>query len=136
MNSATYKVAKASDGSCHYAVVSVDVEPSATQSSVDLSPTVFAWLKDVYGPDAWEWRDCDTFRDGARFGAEYALHNRRANNRTEWRVVITKIHASPADTSWDSVAIASCFAVWKAIGDEGTNAPYWEDRKVVFRNRK
>lgn len=132
MNSATYKVALSVEG---YAEISVDAEPVAAESSIVLSPAVFAWLKDVYGPDAWEWGACNAYRDGAQYGAQYALHNRASNIATKWRVVVTKIHAHPAHTSWDSVAIATCFAVWNAIGDEGSNAPYWQKRQAVFPNR-
>lgn len=134
MNSATYRVAKASGGCCHYAEITVEANSTSDESSIQLSPDVFAWLKDDYGPDAWEWPVCDTYRVAAVAGAKYALENREATTKNNCHAVITKIHAAPADTSWDSVAFASCFALWKAIGTEGINQPYWEGRNVVFPN--
>ncbi|MCA8996118.1 MAG: hypothetical protein KDA80_04015 [Planctomycetaceae bacterium] len=132
MNLATFKLAKASGGCFHFAEVSVVVETTEAPSSVILSPKVFAWLKDEYGPDAWDWSVCDEFREGAKCGAEFALHNRKSNNGKHWRIVVVRIQATPADTTRDSVAFAACFAVWKGIDDEGSNLPYLDGRSIVF----
>lgn len=132
MKSAKYKLLKVSGGVGHYAKVSVTAEPADEGSSVVVSDDVFAWLKDVYGPDAYEWNVCDAYRDGAKAGAAYALKHRTAHDQDHWKIVITKIDVSPVDSTEQTVAFATCMAVWDAIGDEGMHAPYFVGRAVVF----
>jgi hypothetical protein len=115
-----YKLAGQIDGRGHYARVKVVVTIGA--AGLRTSDSVFAWLKEVYGPDAWEWRDCDEMRDGAIAGAAYAIANRvRSDDLVH--VEVTQIHAMPADTTRSDVAFAACMAVWKALQDPGATVP-------------
>lgn len=131
MKYAEFKLAKASGGCCHFARVGVSAELSSGESVVCMSPDVFAWLKEAYGPNAGEWPACDTYRQGAWAGATYALAN-RSQSKPPWKIVITEIQVTLVDSTWDSVALAACRAVWQAIEDPGTSHPYWVGRKVKF----
>lgn len=120
MPTGEYKLARQIGGRGHYARVKVDVTPGPP--GIVVADSVFAWLKDEYGPEAWEWRDCDDMREGARAGAAYALQNRVAQGPLA-QVVVAEIHASPVDTSKADVAFATCFAVWNALSDHGEAQP-------------
>jgi hypothetical protein len=120
MATGEYKLARQVGGRGHYARVKVDVTPGT--NGVTIADTAFAWLKQVYGPDAWEWRDCDDMRDGARTGATFALLNRATVGASQ-DVVVTEIHASPVDTTRADVALAACHAVWIALNDPGRVQP-------------
>jgi hypothetical protein len=120
---AAYKLAKIVGGRSHYAEVTVTAEFGCGRS-VQVSPSVFAWLKDVYGPHAWEWSVCDAYRAAAVSGATFALqHIAGRDDIPEARVVIDRIHAAPADTSPDDVVYATVLAVWKALGVDGSTQP-------------
>ena len=117
MPDATYKL---TFKGTHYAQADVSVDPGSPSSSISVSTTAFAWLKDAYGPDAFEWAICDDYRVAAIAGAEYAVANLRSEDATRHpNVVITRIHAHPAHTSPDDVSFASCMAVWAALGVDG-----------------
>ena len=120
MKPGEYKLARHLGGRMHYARVKVEVTLKA--QGITIADSAFAWLKDVYGPDAWEWRDCDDMRDSARAGAAHALEN-LVRPAPLVGVVVTEIHASSIDTSCADVAFATCFAVWEALGDHGRMQP-------------
>ncbi|MES1176670.1 MAG: hypothetical protein ABUL62_20270 [Myxococcales bacterium] len=120
MSTGEYKLARYLGGRTHYARVKVEITPGA--QGVAIADSVFGWLKDVYGPEAWEWRDCDHMRDGARAGALHALQN-LLDSASVGHVLVTEIHASPVDTSTTDVAFATCLAVWNALGDQGRVQP-------------
>jgi hypothetical protein len=120
---ATYKLAKQFGGFGHYAEVRVVIDAAAV-ASIEVAPDVFAWLKDVYGADAWEWPVCDDYRAGAMSGCQHAIDNVSSEGSCPpVRVVITRIHGHPAHTSAKDVAFAACHATWKALGVEGRNPP-------------
>jgi hypothetical protein len=74
VGTAQYQLRKQTADSAHYADVTVSAE-TADHFSIEISPQAFAWLKDVYGSDAWEWAQCDEFRAAAKRGAEFAIAN-------------------------------------------------------------
>ncbi|MBN1311121.1 MAG: hypothetical protein JXB30_06850 [Anaerolineae bacterium] len=113
-----------------YAEVFVETSQCNGQSRIRISPDAFAWLKDVYGPDAWEWPVCDEYRAGAIAGCKHALRHTSKGQVGGINVMVTKIDAHPAHSSWDSVAYASCFAVWNALGDKGTEHPKFVSRRI------
>tara|TARA_B100000965_G_scaffold342298_1_gene311451 strand:+ start:490 stop:945 length:456 start_codon:yes stop_codon:yes gene_type:complete len=129
LSTGVFKLAKLFGGCGYYAKVTVEASPG--KGLVSLSPDVFAWLKDVYGPEAWEWPVCDSYREAAMAGATYALAHMDFN-KARHDISVTQIHVSPVDTNWDSVAYAACHATWKAAGAEGTEQPHWEGRSIVF----
>jgi len=129
---ATHRIAESSGGCFHYAEITVIVWQSDNDSSVTLSPDVFSWLKDLYGANAWEWPACETYRAASISGANYAIKNINDKAMGYFRVEITRIHAVVVDTTWDSVAMATCFAVWKALDFKGENIPYWNGRRAHF----
>jgi hypothetical protein len=95
--------------------------------------TVYQWLKEVYGPDAWEYGVCDSFREAAVRGAEYALsHLSAGQGFVERTVVIEKIHFHLADTIPAAVAYAACHATWRAFGVTAEVMPVFEDGKLTF----
>ncbi len=132
MNSESYKLLQQSDGVGFYAEVSVVVSPSEEESTVEMSEDVFAWLKDEYGKDAWEWPVCDDYREAALRGARHALANIGQQCKSSIRCEVSIIRAHPAHSTEDAVAYASCHATWKAIGVPGINQPYWDARVVRF----
>lgn len=123
MKAGSYKLLRQSDGIGLYAEVFVQAFGSQGHSTVTVAPDAFAWLKDEYGPDAWEWPVCDDYRDGATAGCQYALNHTSHGPIDGLRVVISRINAHPAHSTWDAVAYASCFALWDAIQDTGTDHP-------------
>jgi hypothetical protein len=115
---ATYKLAFKG---IHYAEVSVSAEMQAANGSISVSATAFAWLKDAYGPDAFEWAICDAYQTAAVDGAKYALnHISGKKSGLNAAVLIDRIHAHPAHTCPDDVSFASCMAVWNALAIKGS----------------
>jgi hypothetical protein len=130
---ALYKLAKVSGGVFHYAEVFVQCAPIPQGHRVEIGSEVFAWLKDVYGADAWEWACCDGFRRAARAGAEYAIaHSTPPDDYASVLVTVTKIHAAPADTTDADVAYAACYATWDALQTTPTREPRFEGRNIIF----
>ena len=123
MGTASYKLMKVVGGRLRYADVTASSEFGGGYS-IRVSPAAFAWLKDVYGPDAFEWAECEAYRAAAISGAEFALrHIAGRDSIPEARVVIDRIDAAPADTIPNDVAYAAVFAVWQALGVEGSQFP-------------
>jgi len=111
---------KFTDGGGRYAQVTLSVEP-AEHGEIVVSPNAFEWLKEDYGPDAWEWPVCDEWRCGAVAGVDFALSH-AAPSASPILVTVLKIHAHPAHSDRGAVAFAACHATWKAIGDPGLSA--------------
>jgi hypothetical protein len=123
VSDATFKLVKHFGGFAHYAEVRVVVNAAAV-TSIEVAQDAFAWLKDAYGPDAWEWPVCDDYRTGAVSGCQHALDYVLSDGtRIPVRVVIARIHGHPANTSAKDVAFAACHATWKALGVDGGNPP-------------
>lgn len=123
MGTASYKLAEVVGGRCHYAEVTATAEFGGGYS-ITVSLAAFAWLKDVYGPHAWEWPECEAYRAAAISGVGFALrHIAGRDGIPEARVVIDRIHAAAVDTMPDDVAYAAVFAVWRALGVEGSLLP-------------
>lgn len=105
MESETYKLTKVVDGRMHYAEVTASAVVDRGGENIRISNEAFAWLKDAYGPNAWEWPVCEDFRRAATAGAAYALrHISSQCNRSTVSVLIERIHAAPADTIPSDVA--------------------------------
>ena len=133
MQAGRYQLARQTGGRGFYAVVSVEVRDSTDGPVAEVSPNAFAWLKDVYGPDAWEWPVCDDYRTSALRGVRFALANTvQPVDAGTVAVVVTDIHARPADSCPDSVAFAACHATWQALAVTGRNEPRIVGRKIVF----
>jgi hypothetical protein len=129
MGSGTYKLAKVIEGRMHYAEVTVSVE-FGVEFAVELSPSLFAWLKDEYGPNAWEWPACEDFRKAAIAGAEFALRQMVGHEgMPAARVVVNEIRATLADTAADDVARATMCAVWQALGVDQARFSQWIDER-------
>lgn len=130
----TYRFVRQSGGIGQYAQITLTVEEiPSTGLIVQILPTAFAWLKDVYGPDAWEWPVCDEYRRSALFGVAYALqHAEFPFDIACVTISVVTIHASPADTSGNAVAYATAFALWQACGVEPRVQPRLEGRRIIF----
>jgi len=123
MADATFKLARQLGGFGHYAEVRV-VIAAAPVTTIELAPEAFVWLKEEYGPGAWEWSLCDDYRKGAFSGCEHALRNLDGEGTcSSVQVVVSRIRAHPAHTTAQDVAFAACHATWKALGVEGRNPP-------------
>ena len=125
-----YRLARQVGGRGLYADVTVSTTPAEVFIAT-LATDVFAWLKEDYGPDAWEWRCCDEYREGALFGVRFALSH--LAQPTSWILVnVDQIRAHPAHSDGNCVAFAACHATWRALGDPGVNHPRLEPGGVVF----
>ena len=128
-----HKFFRQSGGRGFYADVTVVARSTTAGPLVEVGRDVFAWLKEDYGPDAWEWTACDDFRAAAVRGARFAItHTQQPIDPSAIAVVITQIHAAPADTCPDSVAFATCHATWQALGIAGSNEPRLNGSEIVF----
>lgn len=122
MGSASFKLLKSVNKRATYAAVTVTA--AVGESSIVISPDVFAWLRDAYGPNAWEWAVCDEYRTAARVGVQHALQHIAGHEGTFGAaVLVERIHATVADTTPEAVAFATCCAVWQALGVQGTIPP-------------
>ena len=71
----------------HFAEVTVRASTSRSSGfELRISPLAFDWLKEVYGPGAWEWAQCAAFRGGALRGVAYALQH--TTSGIDWRLAI------------------------------------------------
>jgi hypothetical protein len=64
---ATFKLAKQFNGVTHYAEATITARFDESLPPVTISPAVFAWLRDDYGPDAYEWAVCVKYREEGHF---------------------------------------------------------------------
>jgi hypothetical protein len=100
---------------------------------MQIMPTAFAWLKDDYGPDAWEWAVCDEYRRHALFGVAYALqHAEVPFDIAHVTISVATIQAHPAQSSGEDVAYAAAFAFWQACEVEPSIRPRLEGRHIIF----
>jgi hypothetical protein len=130
-----YSLREQSGGVYHYAFVSVVLGETNNGPKVELSGDELAWLKDTYGPDAFEWDCCAEFREGALRGARYAIDHAAGVERLDKVLMrVSMIHARLADTTGDDVAYATCYATWDALGVVGENHPEFVGGEVVFFN--
>ena len=130
---ATYRLARQHAGIGHFAEVTLHAADSASGGfELRISPLVFDWLKDAYGPDAWEWAVCDEYRGGAVRGVAYALQHTRTAVNWHLAIEVARIRARPPDTTAEDVAFATCFATWQACGLEPSTPPRLEAGMVVF----
>jgi hypothetical protein len=128
-----YSLRRQSGGVYHYAFVSVLVDEVTDGPRVELSGDELAWLKDTYGPDAFEWRCCAEFREGSLRGVRYALDRAAGVERLDQVLIrVGMIDARVADTTGDDVAYAACYATWDALGVGGADGPEFVGREVVF----
>jgi hypothetical protein len=117
----------------HFAEVTVRTSTSASGGfELRVSPLVFDWLNEVYGPQAWEWPVCDEFRGGAVRGVSYALQHTRTPVNWQLAIEVIRIRARPADTTADDVALATCFATWQACALEPSVTPRLDGKTVIF----
>lgn len=129
----SYWFKRQSGGIGMYARVFVATEPAVAASSVEVSEHEFEWLEEAYGPAGWEGRHAEDFRRGALWGAEYALNHRPVRSEPHFvRATILTIRATTVDTTENTVAFATCFAIWDALGVEGREIPFIEGRRIIF----
>jgi hypothetical protein len=135
MSIGLYKLTRQTGGRGFYAEVEVKVHQVDRGPQIDVSPFVFAWLKDVDGPEAREWANCDELRTGAARGVAYALsHTTTPMDQATLGITVLKIHAAPADTCPESVALAACHATWIALGVTGSREPKIVGGQIVFES--
>lgn len=129
-----HRLARQSGGVSRYAEVTVGIESIQDgEPVIELSGNEFAWLKEAYGPGAWEWPACADYRRGAAEGIQYALcHLAELKQGEGKRVVVQDIRAHPAHSDESCVAYAACFATWAALAVEGTDTPRVERGEVIF----
>lgn len=121
---AQYRLAKQTSTGSAYAEVTLDAStPSSGGREVHLSPDVFAWLKQAYGPGAWEWPACDAYRQAARDGVLFALENAAPPAPEHASVRVEEIHVHPAHSTARHVTFAAAHATWQALGLQPTRVP-------------
>jgi hypothetical protein len=79
-----------------------------------IAPEAFAWLKEDYGPDAWEWAICADYRAEATEGCRFALEREPIEHRV--RVEVKQIRAHPALTVPGDIIYVACAALRQALG--------------------
>lgn len=121
----------------HLAEVTVRVDVgSAGGPLLQVASDAFAWLKDVYGPDAWEWSRGHDYRLGALRGVVYALaHAAEPIALAGLSLTVARIVARPPFTSEQDVAYAACFATWQACAVQPALEPRFEAGEPVFPDR-
>jgi hypothetical protein len=124
MGAATYRLAKSLGGVIHYAEVTATAE-FANERSIVVSPEAFSWLRQVYGPNAVvDGPGFEADRAAAESGAAFALgHITGREGKAAARVVLDRIRTNPVDTTPADIAYAACWAVWQALGVEGSSVP-------------
>ena len=128
-----YKLAKQIDGISHYAEVHLEKIDLFALPTVQVAKSAFTWLKDDYGPDAWEWAICDDYRQGAIQGVQYALDNvGKGIAFHKFGILITLIKSHPAHGTGHSVAFAACMATWKLLEVDGISHPYFQGGQLIF----
>ena len=121
---AQYRLAKQTRTGSAYAEVTLDVRtPGAGGRLVHLSPDVFAWLKQAYGPGAWEWPACDEYRQAALDGVLFALENASPPAPEHSSVVVEEIRVHPAHSTARHVTFAAAHATWQALGLQPSRPP-------------
>jgi hypothetical protein len=117
-------------GAARFARVTVSVA-EAELPSVVLGDQLVDWVHDAYGSDAWtDSALFDGLRNGALFGAIYALH--RVGRAA--LVTVTMVHGTPTDSREEDVRYATAFAVWDALGEQPDQVPWIDEAGVHFPN--
>lgn len=73
----------------------------------------------------------DDWLAGVQFGVRYALEHVPGSERNV-SIRVPYLHTNPVDSSTLSVAFATCFAVWDALGHSPDAAPYFDDASKSF----
>ena len=121
---AQYRLAKQTSRGSAYAEVTLDVStPGSGGRAVHLSPDVFAWLKQDYGPGAWEWPACDEYRQAAPAGVRFAMENASPPAPEHASVRVEEIRVHPAHSTAQHVTFAAAHATWQALGLQPSRLP-------------
>ncbi|HSH76755.1 MAG TPA: hypothetical protein VLA09_13790 [Longimicrobiales bacterium] len=121
MRSATHKLFEVKDRIPHFAEVTVQLQAGSGRISV--SSEAFSWLREEHGPrTAISGYGYDDFRIKAQRGAAFAI-SALGSTSSYPDVEVSRIVFSNVDTSSDDVALATCRAVWDALGMEYRNHP-------------
>jgi len=123
--SAQYKLTRVFCGVYHYAEVSVTLDPDS-ETAHATSESAFAWLRDLYGPDAKEWAICSDYRVAAAAGATRAMMEAVTKGGS---VLVDEIYAVVSDTTPSDVAFATYRATLVALGTDPLEALELEDWK-------
>jgi hypothetical protein len=130
---ATVRILSQSGGGGVYGEVTLSCTATSDGPLVRLGGNEFAWLKDVYGPAAWEWPICDELRQGALDGVRWALdHCSPAVDPRAVAVTIETIRATVVDSTRDSIFYASCHALWSSLRVQGAPEPAYRNGKLVM----
>jgi hypothetical protein len=131
----SYRLARQDSGTSFFAEVDLVVDyptsNSCASEPITVSHKAFHWIKSIYGAHAWEWKDCDKYREEAIYGVDYALRQTK-RNIDEYHVIISKIEVHPAHTAEGSVAFAACMATCQALNIQLERYPVIHGGKVIF----
>jgi hypothetical protein len=119
---ARFRLLEMVDGLAHVAEVEVIVE-LADRHEVVVSDDAFTWLVDAYGPNAVVDRPVNSqLVAEALAGVRHGL-DRLGRNDVGYRVTVTRIWDTPADTSPGDVKAAATQALYLALGLQPDPAP-------------
>jgi hypothetical protein len=110
-----YRLLRQAGGYTDFALVEVIVEP-ANRDEVEVSPDAFSWLRGVYGKNAVVDRQVNELLIAEAIdGARYVL-GRLHPRLQRYRVAVTVIVDSTANTNKGDVKLAAAFATCEAVG--------------------
>ena len=130
---ATCRLLAQTGGRGFFAEVTISIDRIEGDGTTEFSGNEFSWLKDEYGPNAWEWSVCGEFRNGAISGVQWAReHSNSQVGFPKADITIERIGARPTDTNRESCAYVACLATWAALGIEGSARPFIQEGSIIF----
>lgn len=115
-----YKLVRQTGGRGYYAVVQVEISETTNGPIVEVESRLPVWVRKEYAA-------------AAVSGAHDALQNSGSQlDLSTIYVQVADIQELTVDTCRGSVAYASCYATWQALGVEGENPPQLVRKIVEF----
>lgn len=111
MKCATAKFLRMRNRLPHFAIVSLAVDPEASELTIELACTGSGFTSQGYTEEVPS-EGYDDWKAGAKAGVSFALD---IAEKKKCRVQITKIEGLSTDTNPTIVGVAAAFATWQAL---------------------
>lgn len=126
-----YRLLRQAGGYTHFALVEVFVEPG-DRDEIEVSPDAFSWLREVYGNNAVVDRQVNNDLIAEAVGGVRYVLGRLQPRLQGFRVTVTVIVDSTADTNKGDVKLAAAFSTCKAMGVRLEPPPRLDASGLVF----